>query len=78
MNSLIGLVYPVKDTEDNIVGYKTIHDCHDLSTHAGYVITLSEDPTAAWLMISYGEAAHLVTDQKKLKGYRCLDKSGAV
>jgi len=55
---LIGKYWPVKNTDNEIVGFKTITDAKDMENVAGYAIELSNSNT--YIAIGIEEATDIV------------------
>jgi len=66
-NRLIGKFWPVKNTDNEIIGFKTITDAKGLENFAGYVIELNNAGT--YITIGHGVAVKIVEN----KLYQLLD-----
>lgn len=42
MHKYVGVLYPIKDENDNIIDYKPVTKAIDCETHAGVIISLSD------------------------------------
>ena len=67
-SQLVGLWFPVKDSNNNIIAKRRITEVFDVENHAGIFITLKQGASSG-LMIGYGAAADITKNQSEYNKY---------